>query len=183
MRRSPRGLQSRLPRSLTLFPAARAWFPSSRRPEPLSRSSSSLVTRALVYLLLLARAMGGRVVGAASGGRLSEEDSHGGAAATFGREPSTEEEEESTGPSTGCTGPVEKLEKGHQKGHQKGHRKGHGEVTKRYKKGEKGGSCPLRRRRAPGYPRDARVRLKNLKMKTERERKGTKNGKREGPVH
>ena len=30
MRRSPRGRQSRRPRSLTLFPAARAWFPSSR---------------------------------------------------------------------------------------------------------------------------------------------------------
>ena len=68
--------------------------------------------------------MGGRVVGAASGGRLSEEDSHGGAAATFGREPSTEEEEESTGPSTGCTGPVEKLENGNGKGHEKGQKRG-----------------------------------------------------------
>ena len=67
-------------------------------------------------------------------------------------------------------GPVEKLEKGHQKGHQKGHGRGHGKGTKWDTNGEKGGSRPLRRRRAPVHPRargDApRVRLKNLKRDT-----------------
>ena len=74
-RRSPRGRQSRLPRSLTLFPAARAWFPSSRH-----RSGTRSALGHLTCHCLLQAVSGSHGGTCCRGGvrRQTAEDSHGG---------------------------------------------------------------------------------------------------------